>query len=182
MFAAAGFGRPAGAQSDPQPVNERGPATAPAVVVEYCSYESEPCAQLEVIVNVLAAEFGDRARFVFRHVPSAATPAASLRYRAALAAGAQGQFWPMHEMLLANRERSSPEDVIAMANQLGLDTARFQADLDSTPVADAAKRDADDASSNGITATPTVLVNGVKLATLKDARELRAAITHALGQ
>jgi protein-disulfide isomerase len=183
VLAAAAAGRTVEAQTDTPgaaPVNERGPSNAPVAVVEYCTYESDACAQLEVIVNVLAVEFGDRVRFVFRHVPSAQTAAASLRYRAALAAGAQGRFWPMHDMLLANRERASLEDVLAMASQLGLEGARFRADLDSPSIAAAAKQDSDEAASKGITATPTVIVNGRTLPSVQDAREVRAAIRQAL--
>jgi protein-disulfide isomerase len=168
------------AQSQPHPVNERGPVDAPVTVVEFCSYDSDACSRLDIVLGGVLAELGDRVHFVFRHVPDDETPAASLRYRAALAAGQQGQFWPMHELLMANRQRATPAEIPAMARQLGLDAERFRTDLDSAETIAAAKADQDEAGTQNIAAVPAVIVNGRAVAAISNAKDLRAAIRLAL--
>jgi protein-disulfide isomerase len=177
----AGAATRAGAQqSAEQGVNERGPANAPVTIVEFCAYDSEACARVGILLDVMVREFGDRLRLVFHHVPADDTPAASLRYRAALAAGQQGQFWPMHEILMANRQRATRADILAMAQQLGLDAERFRADLDSAETMAAAKSDQNEAVAQNVATTPALIVNGRSLAAIAEARDLRAAIQLAL--
>jgi len=173
--AAIAAGQPAA-----RPVNERGPADAPVTVVEFCSYDSKACSRLDIVLGAVLPEFGDSVRLVFRHVPADDTPAASLRYRAALAAGQQGQFWPMHEILLANRQRATPADIPAMAHQLGLDAGRFRTDLDSAETIAAAKSDQDEAAAQNVSTTPALIVNGRAVAAIGEAKDLRAAIRLAL--
>lgn len=54
-----------------------------------------------------------------------------LLHKAAMAANAQGKFWQMHDLIIASPSRASRQDVMAYAQRLGLDQARFQQDLDS---------------------------------------------------
>ena len=168
------------AQSQERPVNERGPADAPVTVVEVCSYGSEACSRLNIVVSGVLDEFGERVRLVFHHVAGDDTPAGLLRYRAALSAGRQGQFWPMHDLLMANRQRGTRADVLAMAHQLGLDAERFRADLDSAETIAAAETGQDEAAVQSGTAAPALIVNGRSLAVISEARDVRAAIHLAL--
>ena len=169
------------AQPPARPVNERGQADAPVTVVEFCTYASDACSRLDIVLGGVLSEFGDRVRFVFHHVPADDTPAASLRYRAALAAGQQGQFWPMHEILMANRHRATPADIPAMAHQLGLDAGRFRTDLESAETIAASQSDRDEAAAQNVSTTPALIVNGRSVAPIAEARDLRAAIRLALG-
>jgi protein-disulfide isomerase len=168
------------AQSGGRPVNERGPADAPVTVVELCSYGSEACSRLNIVVSGVVDEFGERVRLVFHHVAADDTPAGLLRYRAALSAGQQGQFWPMHDLLMANRQRATRADILAMAHQLGLDAERFRADLDSAETIAAAGAGQAEAAASPGGAAPALIVNGRTLAALSKASDLRAAITLAL--
>jgi protein-disulfide isomerase len=180
VLAALATANIATAQPPPRPVNERGPANAPVTIVEFCTYDSDACGRLDIVLGGVLLEFGDRVRLVFHHVPADDTRAASLRYRAALAAGQQGQFWPMHGLLMANREHSTRADMAAMAHQLGLDAERFRTDLDSADTVAAASADRDEARVQNISTTPTLIVNGQSAATVAEAKDLRAAITLAL--
>jgi len=166
-------------QADGQPVNERGQAGAPVTVIEYCRYESGACARLNVVLTTVLRDYEDRVRFIFRYLPPADAPDVSFEYCAALAAGAQGQFWQMHDMLFANRGRTAPSDLLAMARQLRLDTERFRTDLNSQAIRDAAQREHEAAAAEGITVVPSVAVNG-RLTNVNTALELRAAIQEAL--
>lgn len=168
-------------QSDSRPVNERGPADAPVTIVEYCTYDSDPCARLNVVLNALLREHQDRVRFIFRCLPTGGPPRESLEDYAAFAAGTQGHFWEMHDLLLANRGRTTAADLVAMAKQLGLDTEKFRTDLTSQAIRDAAKRDSEIAATEGISDAPTVVINGRRFTNVSNARDLRPAIQEALG-
>jgi len=167
------------AQPQGRPVNERGPADAPVTVVEVCSYGSEACSRLNIVVSGVLEEFGERVRLVFHHVAGDETTTGLLRHRAALSAGRQGQFWPMHDLLMANRQRSTRADVLAMAHQLGLDAERFRADLDSAETIAASETGPDQAAAQS-GAAPALIVNGRSLAVRSEARDVRAAIQLAL--
>jgi protein-disulfide isomerase len=180
MVVVLGGAAVAAAQPPTRPVNERGPADAPVTVVEFCTYDSEACSRLDIVLEVVLPEFGDRVRQVFRHVSAGDTPAASLRSRAALAAGQQGMFWPMHDILMANRHRATPANIPAMAHQLGLDAARFQTDLDSAETIAAAQADRDEAAAQNVSITPLLIVNGRSVPSIVNAADLRRAINLAL--
>jgi len=168
------------AQPQGRPVNERGPADAPVTVVEVCSYGSEACSRLDIVVSGVLDEFGERVRLVFHHVAVDDTPAGSLRYRAALSAGRQGQFWPMHDLLMANRQRATRADILAMAHQLGLDADQFRVGLDSADTIAEAETGQDQAAVQPGAAAPALIVNGRSLAVTSEARDVRAAIQLAL--
>jgi protein-disulfide isomerase len=160
-------------------VNARGPIDAPVTVVEFCSYDSEACERMAVVLDTATAGYADRVRIVFRHVPANDSPEATVRYRAALAAGYQGQFWLMHDTLFANTSRGSRQESIGMAHQLGLDVERLLADLESDRARASAAADVEEAAAKGVTAVPAVFVNG-RSVNVREAEDLRAAIAAEL--
>ena len=160
-------------------VNARGPIDAPVTVVEFCSYDSEACERMAIALETATAGYGDRVRVVFRHVPANDSPEATLRYRAALAAGYQGQFWLMHDTMFANMTRGSRQELIGMARQLGLDVERLLADLESDRARASAAVDVEEAAAKGVTAVPAVVVNG-RSVSVREAGDLRAAIAGEL--
>jgi protein-disulfide isomerase len=156
-------------------VNTRGPIDAPVTVVEFCSYDSQPCERMAIVLETATAGYGDRVRIVFRHVPPDDSPEATLRYRAALAAGYQGQFWLMHDTLFANPNRGSRQELIGMAGQLGLDVERLIADLEGDRALASAAVDVEEAAARGVKTVPAVFVNG-RSVQVREAKDLRAAI------
>jgi protein-disulfide isomerase len=92
-----------------QPVSEQdhriGPLDAPAQLVEYGDYQCPFCAQALPGVKRILSRYEYRVLFVFRHFPLVSQhPRAWRAALAAEAAGAQGQFWPMHDHLLGHLE------------------------------------------------------------------------------
>jgi len=181
LLAALATANVASAQPQARPVNERGSADAPLTIVEYCTYDSETCSRLDIVLGGLLLDYAGRVRLVFHHVAADDTPEASLPYRAALAAGVQGQFWPMHGLLMANRQHATRAEIPKMAHQLGLDAERFAADLDSAETIAAAAQGREAARAENIVATPAVIVNGRVIAAVADAGDLRAVLQLALG-
>src|SRR5258708_5966541 len=81
----------------------RGNPAAPIVLVEYGDYECRDCARAHDAVQALQRTLGERLAFAFRHFPlTGAHPHATAAAAAAEAAGAQGKFWAMHDLLFAH--------------------------------------------------------------------------------
>src|SRR5436190_9982915 len=89
----------------PEPLHIRGGATAPVTLEEYGDFQCQPCGRLYPVLKTLEQEYGDRLRIVFRHMPLNKHEHALLAARAAEAAGLQGRFWEMHDMLFENSPR-----------------------------------------------------------------------------
>ena len=82
----------------------QGNENASITLVEYGDYECPDCFHAAPIVNQIRAKFADRLRFAFRHFPqSAIHPHASVAAQAAEAAGGQGKFWEMHDVLFKHQ-------------------------------------------------------------------------------
>jgi protein-disulfide isomerase len=80
-----------------------------------------------------------------------------------MAAGAQGKFWEMHDKIFANQQTMDRAHYEQWAQELGLNMARFKADLDSQKYKDQIKADSAEGSKNGANGTPTFFINGIQL-------------------
>ena len=98
---------------------------APVTVIEYGDFECPYCAAAAPVLRRLVEESDGQVRLVFRHFPLADNhPHALTAALAAEAAGAQGAFWPMHDLLFARQDRLSDVALRAYAQELGLDGDR----------------------------------------------------------
>jgi protein-disulfide isomerase len=164
---------------DPQRDHVRGPIDAPVTVVEYGDFECPYCGQAEPVVRELLRDFGD-VRYVWRHLPlNDVHPRTQLAAEATEAAADQGAFWEMHDLLLANQEALGPNDLIAYAEQLGLDIERFTDTLRAHAGAARVAEDVDSADLSGVSGTPTFFVNGRRHYGAYDIAALSAAVRAA---
>jgi len=154
---------------------------APVTLLEYGDYECPDCMASFPIVNQLIERFGDRMQFVFRHFPlTSVHPRASIAAQTAEAAGAQGKFWPMHNLLYESRGGLDPADLDRMAMRLNLDLYRYQNDLTTGRWINKVERDAAGGRHSGVTGTPTFFLNGRRAP--RDYDALRGAIEAVLKQ
>jgi protein-disulfide isomerase len=149
------------------PVSERdhvlGPATAPVTLVEYGDYECPFCGAAHRSVERVLQVMGNDLRFAFRHFPlSQIHPHAYQAAEAAEAAGAQGRFWEMHDLLFENQDRLGLRDLIGFAGALGLDLERFVTDLRGHAHAGRLREDFLSGVRSGVNGTPTFFVNGLR--------------------
>jgi len=136
----------------------RGPIDARVVIVEYGDFECPYCGRAEPIMRELLREFGDIG-YVWRHLPLNDVHAnAQLAAEAAEAAAAQGEFWPMHDLLLGNQTALAPSDLVRHAEQLDLDVDRFATDLRTHAGASRIAEDVDSADLSGVSGTPTFFI------------------------
>ena len=161
---------------DPERDHIRGPSQdALVTLVEYGDFECPYCGQAEPAVRGLIKEYGEL-RFVFRHLPlTDVHPHAQLAAEAAEAAGKQGKFWEMHDMLMDHQDALNVPDLVRYAREIGLDVEKFTADLRRHVGAGQVAEDVDSADLATVSGTPTFFINGIRhygaydLATLKEA-------------
>jgi protein-disulfide isomerase len=138
-----------------------GPATAPVTLVAYCDFECPYCGRAHPIIKRLRGELGDRLRFVYRHFPLIHKhPYAQQAAEAAEAAGAQGQFWAMHDLLFDNQDALEIGDLRNYGKLLALDMARFDHALTAHTYADRVRQDVNSGKTSGTRGTPTFFING----------------------
>ena len=167
---------------DPERDHVRGPKKAPVTVVEYGDFECPYCGRAEPSVRELLRDFGD-VRYVWRHLPlTDVHPHAQLAAEAAEAAGRQGAFWPMHDLLLDHQEALGLRDLVGHAASLGLDTERFIADVRKHTGAARVSQDIDSADLSGVSGTPTFFVNGRRHYGAYDIESLSKAVKLALAR
>jgi len=166
------------------PVSERdhsqGPADAAVTLVEYGDYECPYCGAAYPIVKEVQARMGERLRFVFRNFPiSTSHPHAEHAAEAAEAAGVQGSFWAMHDLLYENQQHLSDEDLRAYGQQLGLDAERFDQELAEHVHAERVREDFMSGVRSGVNGTPTFYIDGVRHDDSYDLETLLAALERA---
>jgi protein-disulfide isomerase len=148
---------------DPARDHIRGPVDAPLTIVEYADFECPFCARATGVSKEVRAHYGDRVRYVFRHLPLPDVhPHAELAAAAAEAAGAQGQFWEMHDTLFAHADELELQDLAGYAGQLGLDVEDFLRDLDEQRHTSRIREDVASAEASGARATPTFFIGSVR--------------------
>jgi NhaA family Na+:H+ antiporter len=149
---------------DPGRDHVRGGGVPGAVeVAAYADLLCPYCQRLRHVMRRLRDALGDRLVYAFRHFPNErAHPGATRLARATEAAGRQGRFWEMHDWIYDRREPVTEAAVQAFARSLGLDMARFSADLESPDVARRVDEDLAEGRRNGVTGTPTLFVDGIR--------------------
>ena len=164
---------------DPERDHVRGAIDAPVTVVEYGDFECPYCGQAEPVVRELIRGFSD-VRYVWRHLPlNDVHPHAQLAAEAAEAAADQGAFWEMHDLLLDNQDALQTDDLVAYADQLGLDVERFTDSLREHSGAARVAEDIDGADLSGVSGTPTFFINSRRQHGAYDIASLSAAVRAA---
>jgi protein-disulfide isomerase len=139
----------------------RGPQGAPVTIVEFSDYQCPFCARSEPLIKDVEKQYPERVRFVYKHLPLVSIhPNAMGASQAAIAAGKQGKFWEMHDLLFANQRALQPDKLKEYAQQLGLDMAKFEADMESAEVKSIVQDDMTLSRTVGVRGTPTIFVNG----------------------
>jgi len=148
------------------PPHVLGPATAPVRLEEFGDFECPPCGLFHPILEQMHAEFGNQLQITFREFPLVPTHQHALAAAsAAEAAGMQGKFWEMHDLLYEHQNDWKKEfDVRPIfegyAKQIGLDVERYKRDMNGDLVAQRIFQDGKRGHSLGVKGTPTVFING----------------------
>jgi protein-disulfide isomerase len=136
------------------------PVDAPIELIEFSDFQCPFCLRAHPIVNRVLSTYGDRIHFVYRNFPLPNHPNARPAAEAAQCAAEQGKFWEYHDRLFGDPSKLSEADLKHTAAELGLDSSRFDACVDSRKYQ--AKVDADirAGSDAGVSGTPSFFING----------------------
>jgi protein-disulfide isomerase len=149
------------------PVSERdhilGVDNAPLTLVEFGDYQCPYCGAAHEVVKELQENFRKKLRFVFRHFPlTQIHEYALLAAEAAEAAGFQGKFWPLHEVLYENQAWLGPESILKWAGDLGLNLEKLGKDIAEGRAMKRIKEDRLSGIRSGVNGTPTFFLNGLR--------------------
>jgi protein-disulfide isomerase len=156
-----------------------GPADALVTIVEFSDFHCPFCGRVEPAITTLREEFGDDLRIVWKHNPLPMHAGAPEAHLATLAAADQGQFWEMHGRMFEDRARDLAA-YQAIAADLGLDMAAFNAYIENETGQD--QIDADMAMARTLSArgTPHFFINGRRLRGAQPVERFREIITEEL--
>jgi protein-disulfide isomerase len=138
----------------------KGPAGAPVEIIEFSDFQCPYCLRAHATVDQVLAAYGDRIHFVYRHFPLPSHPNARPAAEASACAAEQNKFWPYHDRLFAQPSKLSEADLKQHAAELGLDSAKFNACVDSHKYKDLVDADLKEGDEAGVNATPTFFING----------------------
>ncbi len=138
-----------------------GPKSAAITIVEFSDFQCPYCARVGPTVKQLQDVYKDNVKIVWKHYPLTSIHNNAMEAAvAAEAAHSQGKFWQFHDKLFASRSKLSPDQMRQYATELGLDTAKFEADLTSPETKKHVTDDMSEAHRLGVTGTPVFFVNG----------------------
>jgi protein-disulfide isomerase len=183
----AGAGGPSTSEVGGEPLHVRGQPGAPVTLEEFGDFQCPSCATTAGVIGKLEQEYGPRLRVVWRNFPLAMHAYALEAALAAEAAGLQGRFWEMHDLLYKNQAVwSKGSNVRAFFNMyarsLGLDVERFAKDSASEGVKARVISDGEHGVLRGVKNTPTLFINGREVRAVFSPERLHEAIDAALAE
>lgn len=163
----------------------RGEANAPVTLEEFGDFECPPCANLASAYGQIEEGYSAQIRVIFRHFPLPGHPHAPEAAQVAEAAGLQGRFWEMHDLLYKEQGVwSKAVDARGLFNSyagtLGLNLERFKTDVDSPEVKERVASDKKRGTDLGVHSTPTIFINDRQVPPPVNVATIRAAIDAAL--
>ncbi|MBI4032389.1 DsbA family protein [Candidatus Berkelbacteria bacterium] len=159
-----------------------GPSNARVTLIEYGDFQCPACAFFAPQLRQLRTDVPNDLRLVFRQFPLKNIHAhADEAARVSEAAGNQGKFWEMYDLLYAKQsewagEKDAHDLFHGYGREIGLDDAQFETDLESDATKDAVNDDIQSANAAKVDSTPTFILNGERIANPKSYDEFKALI------
>ncbi len=166
--------------------NVEGNAKSKVVIVEYSDFQCPACRTYYMIMKELMVQYEDRVAFVYRHFPLIEIhPNADIAARAAQAAGKQGKFWEMHNLLFEKQDEwassKDPQTLFeSYATLLGISIPQFKTDISSKEVSDFVKSQRANAISLKLQGTPSFFINGKQIQNPASVDAFKTIIENAL--
>lgn len=147
--------------------NQISTPSAQLTIVEFADFECPACERAYPDIKKILSEYQGRINFVYRHFPLPQHQNAMISARAAEAAGAQGKFWEMYDLLFKNQsdwagQSNALEIFQGYAQTIGLDMAKFNQDINNETLIQKINSDKNDGLALGVNATPTFFIGDKK--------------------
>ena len=160
-----------------------GSASAPVTIVEFSDFQCPFCQRVAPTLKQVQKAYGDKVRVVWKDFPlTQIHPEAFKAGEAAHCAGEQGKFWEYHDRLFANQQALQPDRLKQYAADSGLDTAKFNACVDTAKYGDRVREGVTQGSRLGVNSTPTLYVNGRMLSGAQPYEAIAAVIDEELAK
>jgi protein-disulfide isomerase len=158
-----------------------GPKDAKVTIVEFSDFECPFCSRAAAVASQIKEKYGDKVRFVFRQFPLSFHKAADGAAQASLAAHSQGKFWEFHDQLFQNQKQLDRQSLEGYAKAVGLNVDKFKQELDSKQHAERVEADVKMGNEVAVQGTPTMFINGKRVANPTDFDAVAKDIDAALG-
>ncbi len=158
----------------------KGPKDASVTIIEYTDYQCSFCKRVQPTLKKLLEEYPGKIRFATMNNPLSFHKKALPAALAARAAGKQGKFWEMHDILFKNTKALDDADLVKYAEKLGLNIEQFNKDRNNEDIKTEILKEQKQAVKNGATGTPAFFVNGKKLSGAKPLTSFKMAVEAAL--
>lgn len=141
----------------------KGRKDAPVTIVEFSDFQCPYCARLQPVLQDVLNAYPDDVRLVFKDFPLQFHKMAKGAAKAARAAGEQGKYWEMHDLIFGDFKNLSDEMFKEFAQKLNLDMTRFITDYNSAKYDKLIQQDISLGRSAGVGGTPSLFINGKRM-------------------
>ncbi len=152
----------------------RGAKNAKVTLVEFSDFQCPYSQRVQPLIQKLLKEYPGDLQHVFKHFPLRFHKQAAPAAKACIAAGLQGKFWEMEEMVFKNPKELQDDDLKKYAGKIGLDVDRFEKDFKSEKVEKRLQQDIAQARKIKVTGTPTLFLNGSRVRSRSEAAMTQA--------
>src|SRR5580765_3106641 len=161
---------PANAPRGAEPPNQAGSPTAAVKLEEFADFQCPQCAAKHSVMNEIKSMYGTRISFIFRNYPLQ-IPAHDKSYDAAVAAeaaGMQGKFWDMQNLLFSNQQAWTAAPTFKQiwkdyAQKIGLNIEKWENDMAGIAAKTRVNADLERGKALGVNSTPTLYINNVNV-------------------
>src|ERR1044072_363040 len=158
-----------------------GQKDAPVTLMEFGEYESEDCAKANEVVKQLLENYEGKIRFQFRHFPLTLIHQRSLKAsESAVAAGQEGKFWEMHNVLFSNRRNLGTTSLKLHSKEAGVNNKKFLDELVNGVYGWQVQDDLKEGIDRGVKDIPAFFINGERFVGKPTFANLSSAIDSAL--
>jgi protein-disulfide isomerase len=160
----------------------RGDKDAPVTLVEFSDLQCPACGFREPMVQQALKDYDGKVKLLYKHFPLTTIHKNAMgASRAAEAAGKQGKFWEMHDMLFEKQDTwqalpDAKKEFVAYAQALKLDMNKFEQDYNSKEIEDKINKERDEGIQLGVNGTPTFFLNGKVIDTPMSYEDLKKSI------
>jgi protein-disulfide isomerase len=140
-----------------------GPPDSPITLTWFSDLQSSLTPKAALLVRKLIDSHPGQIQLVFKNRPLEIHPGAMLLHEALMAAYSQDKFWPMHDLIVANPQKATRQDLTGYAHTIGLDLERFQKDLDSGKYRPLIETDLQEAQRRAVLGSPVFFLNAARI-------------------
>ena len=184
-------GIPPSAPPGANPPNQSGSPTATVTIEEFADFQCPTCASVHPVMSEIKSAYGSRIRFIFRNFPLS-IPQHDKAYEAAVAAeaaGMQGKFWEMQNLLFQNQKNWTADPNYKQtwkgyASTIGLDVEKWENDRIGLVAKNRVDADLTRGKGAGVSSTPTIFINNTEVPfdQIRSASSLRQIIDAELAK